>query len=315
MRVDKYQCIHLYMNPSTLNTQGSKQDSKNMNRDILPHRKILILGAVCISIIGIILTYKITKERRLIAENEQNLSVVAGRSEEQILADKKIIEALNKAKIDSLGALASSTNPFDPSPKDSVSDRFTKDIFSAYLKYDRDGVLPDGDALVNNLEYLNIQDVEKNKYTLAFLNIFVPKTKEEIRNYGNQLAKTYLDAIKPVDQNIIKYKQDINNMVPIYRNIGERFMSIRVPSAVADEHLQLANQYLKQADAFILVGGQVKDPVKALLGLKVVREGIPIQVEMFTQIKRYLKDNDIIYEINEPGNFWNIGTTTISLQQ
>jgi hypothetical protein len=282
--------------------------------DILPHRKILILGAVCISIIGIILTYKITEERRLVAEKEYELSVVAGKSEEQILADKKIIEALNKAKIDSLGALASSTNPFDPSPKDSVSDRFTKDIFSAYLKYDRDGVLPDGDALVNNLEYLNIQDVEKNKYTLAFLNIFVPTTKEEIRNYGNEFAQTYLTAIKPVDENLVKYRSDINTMVPIYREIGENLMKIRVPSAVADKHLQLANQFLKQADAFILVGGQVKDPVKALLGLKVIREGITSQVEMFTQIKGYLKDNDIIYEKTEPGNFWNIGTTTVSLR-
>lgn len=295
------------MNPPSNSNPSQKHD-------ILPHRKILILGAVCISIIGIILTYKITKENRLIAENEQNLSVVSGKTEEQILADRKIIEALNKAKIDSLGALASSTNPFDPSPKDSISDRFTKDIFSAYLKYDRDGVLPDGDTLVNNLEYLNIQDVEKNKYTLAFLNIFVPTTKDEIRNYGNEFAKTYLTAIKPVDENIVKYRSDINTMVPIYKEIGENLMKMRVPSTVADEHLQLANQFLKQADAFILVGGQVKDPVKALLGLKVIREGITVQVEMFTQIKGYLKDNDIIYEKTEPGNFWNIGTTTVSLQ-
>lgn len=296
------------MNPPSNSNPSQKHD-------ILPHRKILILGAVCISIIGIILTYKISSERRLIAQNEYSLSVVGGRSEEQILADRKIIEALNKAKIDSLGALASSTNPFDPSPKDTISDRFTKDIFSAYLKYNSDGVLPDGDALVNNLEYLDVSDIQKNKYSLAYLKIFAPTSKDQIRAYGNEFAKTYLDTIKPVDENIIKYQSDINNMVPIYKNIGENLMKIRVPSAVADAHLQLANQYLKQADAFILVGGQVKDPVKALLGLKVVREGIPIQVEMFTKIKKYLYENDIVYEKSEPGNFWNVGTTTVSLTQ
>lgn len=305
-----------HMNLSTPNTSSSNTDSKSSRtkRDILPHTKVLILGAVCISIIGIVLTYKISSEKKLVAQNEQNLSVVGGKTEEQILADKKIIEALNKARIESLGALASSTNPFDPSPKDSISDRFTKDVFAAYLKYDKDGVLPDGDALIKNLEYLDIRDVEKNKYTLAFLSIFVPTTKEEIRNYGNEFASMYLNAIKPVDDNVIKYQSDINNMVPIYRDIGERLMKIKVPSEVADEHLQLANQYLKQADAFILVGGQIKDPVKALLGLKVIREGIPVQVEMFTRIKKYIKDNDIIYEKNEPGNFWNVGTTTVSLQ-
>lgn len=304
------------MNPSTFNTPGSniKLKDTTTRRDILPHTKVLILGAVCISIIGIILTYKISSERKLISQNEQSLSVVGGKTEEQILADKKIIEALNKARIESLGALASSTNPFDPSPKDSISDRFTKDVFAAYLKYDKDGILPDGDALVNNFQYLDIKDIEKNKYTLAFLSIFAPTTKEEIKNYGNEFASAYLNAIKPVDDNIYKYQSDINNMVPIYRDVGERLMKIRVPSAVASEHLQLANQYLKQADAFVLVGGQVKDPVKALLGLKVIREGIPVQVEMFTRIKTYLKDNDIIYEKSEPGNFWNVGTTTVSLR-
>lgn len=282
---------------------------------MLPHRKVLILGAVCISIIGIILAYKISSEKRALAEQGYDVAVVAGKSEEQISADKKIIEALNKARIDSLGALASSSNPFNPSPKDSVSDRFTKDVFSAFVQYDKDGVFPDAEDLISRFEYLDVSDISKNKYTLAYLTIFAPTSKEEIRVYGNTLAATYLNAIKPVDENIIKYQSDINTMVPIYKNIGESFMKIKVPSAIAAEHLELANQYLKQADAFVLVGGQVKDPVKALLGLQVVRDGIPVQVEMYTKIKKYLKDNGIVYEKTEPGNFWNIGTTTVSLQQ
>lgn len=294
------------MNPSSNFSQ---------KHDILPHRKILILGAVCISIIGIILTYKITKERRLVAEKGYELSVVGGKTEEQRLADQKIIEALNKAKIDSLGALASSTNPFDPSPKDTVSDRFTKDIFSAYLRYEQDGILPDGDSLVNNLEYLDVSDVQKNKYTLAYLNIFAPTSKDQIRAYGNEYARVFLKIVDPVAKDTFKYQSDINNMVPIYKSLGENLLKISVPSAIANEHLGLVNQYLKQADAFILVGGEIKDPVKALLGLQVIREGIPAQVEMYTKIKKYLYENDIVYEKSEPGNFWNVGTTTVSLTQ
>lgn len=294
------------MNPSSNFSQ---------KHDILPHRKILILGAVCISIIGIILTYKITKERRLVAEKGYELSVVGGKTEEQRLADQKIIEALNKAKIDSLGALASSTNPFDPSPKDTVSDRFTKDIFSAYLRYEQDGILPDGDSLVNNLEYLDVSDIQKNKYTLAYLNIFAPTSKDQIRAYGNEYARVFLKIVDPVAKDTFKYQSDINNMVPIYKSLGENLLKISVPSAIANEHLGLVNQYLKQADAFILVGGEIKDPVKALLGLQVIREGIPAQVEMYTKIKKYLYENDIVYEKSEPGNFWNVGTTTVSLTQ
>jgi hypothetical protein len=248
-------------------------------------------------------------------ENQSNLSVTAGKSEEQILADKKVIEALNKAKVDSLGALASSTNPFDPSPKDSVSDRFTKDIFSAYLKYEKDGVLPDGDSLIQNLEYLDVNDITKNKYSLSYLNIFAPTSKEQVKAYGNEYARVFLQIVDPVAKNTFKYQSDINNMVPIYRSLGENLLKIKVPSAVANEHLELVNQYLKQADAFILVGGEVKDPVKALLGLQVIREGMPTQVQMYTRIKTYFSQNDILFEKTEPGFFWNVGTTTVSLIQ
>lgn len=300
---------------SLVSSNTTSTPKENLKRDILPHKKVLILGAVCISIILIILTYKISNEKRLLTEKQSELSVVGGRTAEEIAADRKIVNALNQAKLESLGALANSTNPFDPSPKDSISDRFTKDIFAAYLQYNKDGVLPDGDSLIQNFDYLDVNDINKNKYSLAFLNIFAPTNKDEIRNYGNIFAKTYLDAIEPVNRDVMKYQTDINTMVPIYKNIGENLLKVRVPSAVANYQLELINQYLKQADAFVLIGGQVKDPVKALLGLKVVREGIPVQVEMFTNIKKYIYDNDIVYRADEPGNFWNVGTTTVSLSQ
>jgi hypothetical protein len=287
----------------------------SQQKEILPHRKILILGAVCISIIAILLTYKISSEKRLLLEQKSDLTVTSGRSEQEVSSDQKIIDALNKAKLASLGVLASSTNPFDPSPKDSLSDRVSKDIFAAYLKYQADGVAPDGDSLVQNFDYLDVNDTDKNKYTLAYLNIFQPTSIDQIRNYGNTFAKTYLDAIAPVDTNFAKYQADIANMIPIYKNIGESLAKIPVPAAVANFHLELVNQYLKQADAFVLIGKQVNDPVKSLVGLKVVREGIPVQVEMFTNIKKYLNDNGIVYKDGEPGNFWNIGTTTVSVRQ
>ncbi|MCF7865573.1 MAG: hypothetical protein K9M11_03655 [Candidatus Pacebacteria bacterium] len=308
----------MYPNSQTpqKNSLLAPEESKiNLKKDILPHKKVLILGAVCISIIVILLTYKISNERRLLLEKQSDLLVTAGRTEEEIVADRKIVEALKEAKLTSLGSLANSTNPFDPSPKDNISDRFTKDVFAAYLQYNKDGVLPDGDSLIQNFDYLDINDTDKNKYSLSFMNIFVPTTKDEIRNYGNIFAKTYLDTIAPVDRDVLKYQTDINAMVPIYKAIGENLLKVRVPSVVASFQLELVNQYLKQADAFVLVGGQVKDPVKALLGLKVIREGIPVQVEMFTNIKKYLNENGIVYTENEPGNFWNVGTTTISIQQ
>lgn len=286
------------MNPYSLEPQKNKHE-------IIPHTRVLIIAAVCISVIGISLSYKVSTEQAKLAE--QNVTVSAGKTPEEIANDKKIIAALEEARIKSLGILASTTNPFAPTPKDTISDRFAKDVFAAYLEYDQKGKLPDPDSWVNNLDYLDISDIKKNKYTLAFLPVFSPQTKEEIKEYGNQFAKTYLETILPVDRDPVKYQSDVKNMTPIYRNIGENLMKLRVPSAVASEHLELANQYLKQADAFLLVSGEAKDPAKALLGLKVVQDGMQTQIEMFTRIKKYFKDNGILFESGEPGNFWNTG--------
>ena len=293
------------MNPQEFRTQSKK--------DILPHTKVLIIAAVCISVIGISLSYKLSKERSSLILNE-TVTASAGKTAEEIENDKKIISALEDARIRSLGALASTTNPFAPTPKDTVSDRFAKDVFSAYLQYDQTGQLPDPDSWVNNLDYLDVRDVQKNKYSLAFLPVFSPKNPAEIKEYGNQFATLYLEAVMPVDKDLAKYQSDVKNLAPIYKNIGENLMKLKVPSPIASEHLELANQYLKQADAFLLVSGEAKDPAKALLGLKVVRDGMETQVEMFTRIKNYFKENGIIFEAGEPGNFWNSGNTKTSIQ-
>lgn len=282
-----------------------QQDIQKQKKDILPHARVLVIAAVCISVIGISLSYKISTEKA--GAINDSVTASAGKTQAEIENDKKIIAALEEARIKSLGLLASTTNPFAPTPKDTISDRFAKDVFAAYLEYDQKGTLPDPDSWVNNLDYLDIGDVQKNKYTLAFLPIFSPQTNSEIKEYGNQFAKTYLDAVMPVDRDPARYQSDVKNMAPIYKNIGEGLMKLRVPSAVASEHLELANQYLKQADAFLLVSGETKDPAKALLGLKVVQDGMQTQIEMFTRIKKYFKDSGIIFESGEPGNFWNTG--------
>lgn len=288
------------------------QASNIQNRDFLPHKRVLVVGAICLAVIGILLTNKISLKKAHDIEIA-SIQAVAGQNAEEREANQKLLEALQQAKLQTLGVLASSTNPFDPSPKDNVSDRFSKDIFNTYLDYDINGAEFNEDDLINSFSYLDISDINKNKYSLAFLNIFSPTSAAEIKAYGNAFAKVIVDASAPLRANPVKYESDVNEMIPIYKRIGEGLMQLRVPSPVAAAHLQLANDYLKQTDAFVLIGGQVKDPVKALLGLQVVREAVIRQVDIYTQINQYIIDNGIIYDSNEPGSFWRTGTTTISL--
>lgn len=280
----------------------------------LPHRKILILGAVCLSGIGITLAYKVANDKKLLAE-QTGVSALSGTSAADTLADSRVIQALQDARLAALGALATSSNPFLPTPRDNVSDRFTKDLFTAYVTAEENGTdLPDSEDFINNLDYISTANLEKDKYSLAFLSIFTPVNKDQIKAYGNIFATTYLEAVRPVSENQAAYQTDLSLMIPVYRKLGEALIKVKVPEAVASAHLQLANDYLKQADAFVLINKETSDPVQALLGLKVVREGMERQVEMFGKITEYFNNNGIIFGETEPGNFWNVGTSTYALE-
>lgn len=298
--------IQFDLNPQTQN--------EGEGHEPVSHRRVLIVAAVCFSIIGISLTYKISEEKKLALEN--SVSIVSNTSDDQIKSDQRVIDALNKAKIDALGALATSSNPFIPSPKDSVSDRFTKDIISAYAEYDQTDEAPDAASIINSMDYLDTSDIEKNKYSLAYLPIFVPSNYDQIKEYGNKFAQVYLTDMAPVNNDTTgRYQTDLSLMIPIFRKVGEDLMKIKTPAAISAAHLSIANDYLKQSDAFVLINKEDSDPVQALLGLKVVSEAIPRQANNYTQITNYLDTNGIIYGAGEPGNFWSTGTSTTNLQQ
>ena len=298
--------------PLTPQTESNSKRTDAFN-EYPSHRRVLVVAAVCLSLIGISLTYKISEDKKLALGD--SVSILSNTSADQIKADQRVIDALNKAKIEQLGALATSSNPFLPSPKDNVSDRFTKDILSAYAEYDQTDQEPDTESVISNMTYLDTSDIEKNKYTLAYLPIFVPTTASQIKDYGNQFAQVYLTDIAPISNDTTgKYQTDLSLMVPIYRKIGEDLMKIKTPAAISAAHLSLANDYLKQSDAFLLINKEDSDPVQALLGLKVVSEAVPRQASMYTQITNYLDSNGIIYGAGEPGNFWGVGTTTINIQ-
>ncbi len=279
----------------------------------LPHTKILILAAVCISVIAISIAYKISEAQKI--NKAKNIYATAGSDIENNIADKRIASALYEAQLASLGTLASSSDPLAPSPKDTLTDRFSKDIFSAYIEYERSGQqLTDEQLSKNPIGNINTDILPKPKYILYDMPIFTPKTKDEIKEYGNLFAKTYTESLAPIAAHPEQFNDDLINIGVIYKKTGEALIKLKVPSSLAEKQLNIANAFIMMSEAFPLVNGQQKDPVKALMGLKVVRESMENQIQMFTSMSAYFKQNDILFEKGEPGALWNnIATTTNSL--
>lgn len=284
----------------------------------LPHRKVLILASICVSIILVSLSYQvITNKKTAVGFYSDSIAIVAGNTEESNLADKRVLEALQQAREAELGELATSTNPFDPSPKDSISDRFSKDLFAAFLKYrEANGNISDEDLSRDAIANIKTDNLPKPKYNLSDLRIFVARSKDEVKKYGNDFAQNYLEVLTPVSKNPAKYDKQVSDLTPVYKSIGERLIKMQVPSEVAAAHLQLANSFILMADTFEIIDNQQKDPVKALLGLRIIQDTLPQQVDMFTKISDYFNRNGILFNKGEYGVMWNqtyqTGTSTIS---
>ena len=296
--------------------------NSNLIRNIeLPHRSVLILAAICVSAVAITLTYKI-KEARMITQAESqaiytnNIAAVAGSNDLALAADQRVAAALAETQNVLLGGLATSSNPFDPSPKDSISDRFTKDIISAYSKsqYSQNTALGSNAGASSNIDEstvgadaLNNIDTSKlphERYTLNNISVFIPQNKADIKTYAETFAKVYLQTIAPVGKNPNAYNSNITAVGGLYKQISSNLLKLKVPNDLALIHLKIVNSFALMADTFPLIDGEEKDPVKALLGLSLVQKSLTELPTLFIQINKYFKQNGILFEKNTVGAMW-----------
>jgi hypothetical protein len=58
------------------------------------------------------------------------------------------------------------------------------------------------------------------------------------------------------------------------------------------------------ADTFPFIDGEEKDPVKALLGLRIVQNNLIELPTLFIKINQYFKQNGILFDKSEAGYLW-----------
>lgn len=270
----------------------------------LPHKKVLVLGAVCASVILMSVSYKLKEEKASIANTV--IIAVAGETEENTLTDKRVLDALEEIKLEELKDLASSTNPFLPNENDTISDRFAKDVFSAYLKYQQsNGQISDEDLSRDSIANIKTDFVPKPRYNLSNVKIFAAKDSSEIKAYGNLFAKEYLETVAKTQRNPELYSKKVSDLRPIYEEIIRNMLRMNVPSQVASEHLELTNSLGIMSDSLALIDAQANDPVKALLGLRMIQESVPKQYNMFIKISDFFQQSGILFESTEYGSIWN----------
>lgn len=281
-------------------------DLKNSPSSGSPSKIILVTGAICLSVILASVAYKLTLSQKEASQSRNNNNIVgfAGTSTDPA-------DLVNNAIYDSQVALQAeqdkNPSPFAIKSSDSVSDRVSKKLFTGYLYAQQvDGVTDSSVGEVSDavLSQISQNDLPEPTFSTVQAKIFSPSSKEEIKQYGNSVAsviKAYYQQIA----NDPRYKNDLLGLAKIFKVIGYSIMEQKVPVSLVQEHTSLANSYVLSGQGMEMIAAQSKDPVKALLGVKTLKEISISQVEVLIRMGTYFKNNDIIFGKGEAGALWN----------
>lgn len=270
-----------------------------------PSRTVLILGTVCFSVVLMAVAYKVGTAQK---DSVLNPTVV-GLHGTTTAPQQIVTNALQDAQINSLALEnATSSNPFDIQPGDTVSDRVTKKIFTGYLYAQQtDGVTDQSSADVADavISQITQADLPSPQFVNSQTITFTPTSNLEIKNYGNITAGVIIGNLKIIANNKAKYENNIVAIAQIYKKIGNELIKQKTPADIVTAHTSLANSFVLMGQGMEMIAKQDTDPVNALLGVKTTKEVGQSQGDVLINIGAYFKKNDIIFASNETGSFWN----------
>lgn len=287
-------------------------DPRNSPSNSGPSSVILVTGAICLSVVLASVAYRITLSEK--QPNQKNSNSIVGLSSTTTSPEEVIANAIIDSRVASIKESAENPSPFAIKPTDTVSDRVSKKLFSGYLYAEQtDGVTEDTVNEVSDvvLSQITQNDLPEPTFSTNQAKVFAATSKNDLKQYGNDVAsviKAYYQQIA----NDPKYKNDLLGLARIFKTIGYSIMEQKVPVNLAQEHTSLANSYILSGQGMEMVADQSKDPVRALLGVKTLKEINLSQTEVLIRIGLYFKNNDIIFEKNEAGFLWNQYLNTTS---
>lgn len=283
----------------------------------MPSRNIIILGVMCLLILGTI-TYtqyggKILKDNQETPKIETSETVASSTD-----------NALKNEKRDGDSALGAFTNPNSKNsnqsePELTPTERFSRDFLSSYLEIVKSSGTEtlDETQQQNLIESLMQKDYVANftykKYTTSDLSI-VLSSKFDLHKYGNTLEETmvkntingseyevnvfsrYLKSqnesdLKKLDLNIQEYEGNIRD-----------FLKIPVDYAVSAIHLHIINAFSKVLSAIKEMKIINSDPIASINVLNDYSTSVEDLKKALLELKSYMAKNKISFSQNEYGS-------------
>jgi len=192
------------------------------------------------------------------------------------------------------------------------TDLIGRQLFTDYLALRTQGKTTPDDisALANKYAEdiknsdLSIPKVAQNQITI------LPDSAEQLALYGNAMA-----SIRTKYKNLVATQVEVSGsnitdigsrtfstfmgaVSKLYQSSANELLALEVPASLAENHLNLINNYLESTEVMTLLSNISKDPIQAYAAINIYAQHTEKEAELFLYIQKVMMANGIIFNSN-----------------
>lgn len=272
----------------------------------VPSNKTLILGAVCLSLVAAIAAFKIGEAKRMsLRANMSRESAVFIDLQKTNEEGQLLQAALRNLDVQAAIGTSSDENPFSPSVNDTLTDSLAKNLFLTYAQIQNGNDARTDEEIASGIVgQIDTAALPKAVFSLSNVKIVSPRTAEDIKTYGNRVGAIIKDNYTYIADRKDTIK--LAEIAQIHKKIGTEMIAIPAPTAIAQMHLAMANDYALLGASFEIISSQEKkDPLKSLLAIRTAKDSAENLDQVYKEINSYFAKNAILFTNEEPGVVWS----------
>lgn len=196
-----------------------------------------------------------------------------------------------------------------------------RQFFAEYLTLKQSGaeIGESTQAELINSFLTNLAIPEPNDaHTLSDVKTYQPKTKEEIKEYGNNLGliiKRHFDAIPETELTIFNNAlaneneselEKLNPLILAYKNTAIQFLELGTPQNLSKDHLKIINTFQQISKQLTNMKKVFADPVLAIASLKQYQKTSQEAYTALQNIHLSFLGQKIAFTEGEPGQLFEI---------
>ncbi len=273
---------------------------------LVPGNRVLILGAICLSIVAAIGAYTIGEMRReAIQAQAQKQSAVYIDLQNANEGGDLLETTLQKLSTESLLGTSTAVNPFAPSPEDTLTDRLAKEVFINYAGQEAGTETRSESEIINSIiSQIDTSTLPQSVFSLTNVKMYLPRSNEDMRTYGNAVGEIIKDNYTVIADR--KQTIDLAEIGEIHKKMGNEIIKIQVPTSITQQHLALANAYVVLGESFIIIAkDEKKDPLKSLLAIRSAKSAAESLDSNTKEINSFFNKNGILFANEEAGIVWS----------